>query len=557
MKQTILSNKESPLLDYAFSKLNPDVFSHPVWVLFSKKTRNASPGITDELFSAAQRLQGGNPSDSCQLMLICSAIQNHANQHEIALTTIQHVITLAKRTSLTREYLWANWGASAICIQQGNYKQASTYLDDLQSALSRENEWVLAGFVDVIKQSLFHPLIETGSIDKIFTGTPCNDLVSLTILWLQQWGFQSQASETEFEPPFRNSKNLASTQSKFAQSFFSVQHWQIYWNTITHSFREKHSLLRSSFLRTSRSNQKIKYQTAQATRQSSVSAISNSIRDEASSHTSLHPLKSSLIYEHNPDKSITVIPLTVQMLGHFSLTIQDLPIKLPASRGLSLLKYLLLHHKQDTPREVLMDVFWPDADPEAARNDLNVAMHGLRQALRSNTNVTVIRFENGAYGVVPNLEIWFDVEEFEHCIKEGKRLEIHNQLTAAITEYEIALNLYQGDFLVDTPYDSWTILDRERLRVAYLDTLDRLSQIHFGQSRYVTCVTLCQLIINRDPCREDAHCRLMRAYSRLGQGSLALRQYHVCVEALQSELEVDPEPETTQLFEQVRLHRHI
>ena len=109
---------------------------------------------------------------------------------------------------------------------------------------------------------------------------------------------------------------------------------------------------------------------------------------------------SNSINDPIPEHTITVIPMTVQMLGHFSITIQNSLLKLHATRGLSLLKYLLLYHKQNTPREVLMDIFWPDADPDAARNNLNVAIHGLRQVLRTVTDVGVIHFEDGAYGLV-------------------------------------------------------------------------------------------------------------------------------------------------------------
>ena len=134
-------------------------------------------------------------------------------------------------------------------------------------------------------------------------------------------------------------------------------------------------------------------------------------------------------------------------------------------------------------------------------------------------------------------------------------MESRKQVNSAITEYEIAINLYRGDFLADNPYENWTVLDRERLRVTYLDTLDNLSRIYFNQARYAACANLCQLILGRDPCREDAHCRLMRSYSHLGQGALALRQYQMCVEALRGELDVEPAPETRHLFEQIRSHK--
>jgi DNA-binding SARP family transcriptional activator len=49
----------------------------------------------------------------------------------------------------------------------------------------------------------------------------------------------------------------------------------------------------------------------------------------------------------------------------------------------------------------------------------------------------------------------------------------------------------------------------------------------------------------------------MQCYSRLGQGPLALRQYQICVEALQAELQVDPAPETTRLYEQIHRREQI
>jgi DNA-binding SARP family transcriptional activator len=245
------------------------------------------------------------------------------------------------------------------------------------------------------------------------------------------------------------------------------------------------------------------------------------------------------------------------MLGTFYVTIQDMALKLPASRGLSLFKYLLLHHKQYIPREVLMDIFWPDAEPETARNNLNVAMHSLRRALRAITFLPVIVFEGGAYGLDPILQVWLDIEEFERRVRAGQQLEERNQPTAAVTEYESAISLYQGDFLEQNPYEDWTVLERERLRIAYLETLDRLSQVYFSQERYAACIAVCQLILTRDRCQEDAHCLLMRCYSRQGHYHLALRQYQMCVEALLSELEVEPAPETTLLYDHIRHREHF
>jgi DNA-binding SARP family transcriptional activator len=63
---------------------------------------------------------------------------------------------------------------------------------------------------------------------------------------------------------------------------------------------------------------------------------------------------------------------------------------------------------------------------------------------------------------------------------------------------------------------------------------------------------VCQKILAKDDCREDAHRRLMRCYGWQGQRHLALRQYHLCMEALARVLDVSPMGETVALYHQVR-----
>jgi DNA-binding SARP family transcriptional activator len=252
--------------------------------------------------------------------------------------------------------------------------------------------------------------------------------------------------------------------------------------------------------------------------------------------------------------------LAAHLLGQFRVILNDQAVEnWPSGRGRGLLKYLLVHRDRATPRDVLMDLFWPDSSPEDARNSLNVALHGLRQSLRSVTDISVVEYlrKDGTYRLSPMLQIWLDVEEFEEHVRAGRRSEDAGAFPAAASSYEQAATLYQGDYLADDPYEEWPVLRREQLRLAYLDTLDRLSQISFGQGQYSACANLCQLILARDNCREDAHARLIRCYSRLGQRPLALRQYQACVQALSTELGIEPSAATAQLAERIRRREHI
>ena len=245
--------------------------------------------------------------------------------------------------------------------------------------------------------------------------------------------------------------------------------------------------------------------------------------------------------------------LTAHLLGSMRLALNDISLDdWPLGRGRALFKYLLTHRDPWPPREVLMEAFWPGATPEAARNNLNVALHGLRRTLRVASDIEVVVFEQGTYRLHAGLRLWVDVDEFERHVRGGRQLETVDELAGAMSQYEVAAALYQGDFLADDPYEEWAILTRERLRLAYLDTIDRLSRLYFSQGRYASCTTLCQRIVERDPCREDAHRRLIRCYSRQGQPHLALRQYRICVEALRTELSVDAAPETIDLDRRIR-----
>ncbi|HEX7975910.1 MAG TPA: BTAD domain-containing putative transcriptional regulator [Anaerolineales bacterium] len=250
--------------------------------------------------------------------------------------------------------------------------------------------------------------------------------------------------------------------------------------------------------------------------------------------------------------------LTAYLLGLFRVSIDDRPVeKWPGSRGAAVLKYLLVHRQQDVPREVLMEVFWPETDPESARNSLNVALHNLRQAFRAVSAAPIVIFEKSSYHFNREVQIWLDVDEFERHLTAGRQLEAGEQVTPAMYEYQVSASLYQGDFLAEDPYEEWPVIVRERLRIAYLDLLDRLSHIYFSQGQYSACAALCQAILERDGCREDAHCLLMRSFSRQGQHHLALRQYQTCREALRKELDVSPEPATTQLAERIRKRERV
>jgi DNA-binding SARP family transcriptional activator len=221
-------------------------------------------------------------------------------------------------------------------------------------------------------------------------------------------------------------------------------------------------------------------------------------------------------------------------------------------KGLSILKYMAAHRDRPVARDVLMDLFWSDADPDAARRNLHQAIYSLRETLRrGHLDFQHIRFEDGRYSLSPDMNIWIDSEEFEAHVRIGQRLEASGRFAEAAGEYGVAEALYQGDFLEEEPYEDWPSLPRAHFRNLYLNIGDRLSDYYIQHGEFAAAVALCRKVLAQDSCYEEAHRGLMRCYIAQGQRHLAVRQYQTCVQALKGELDLAPSEET------LALYRHI
>lgn len=271
-----------------------------------------------------------------------------------------------------------------------------------------------------------------------------------------------------------------------------------------------------------------------------------SIRHEADSHALL-PTPTGLaedrpqsvqLYQSiqlpQPVQLSQPIQLYAHTLGTFRVTVGDKPMpSWPKGRGLVILKYLLTHHRRPVPRDILMDLSWPDARIETARNRLNNAVCMLRRSLAGVTKGNLIDYEAGAYRLAPNVTVWLDCEAFEADVERGRALDAAGDEAGAGDAYARALDLYRGDFLADDLYEDWPTAFRVHLRRLCLEALDRLSALRFAAGRWSESAQLCLRLLSLDPCHEAAHVQLMRVYARQGHYALAIRQLHACLAALE------------------------
>jgi DNA-binding SARP family transcriptional activator len=244
------------------------------------------------------------------------------------------------------------------------------------------------------------------------------------------------------------------------------------------------------------------------------------------------------------------------LLGSFELYVDGDPVRQwRGNRGRLLLAYLLLHYTRPVHRDALGGVFWPEVTPDVARNRLHVALHGLRSDLRAVSRHPIVVHSQGGFTFHSRVALSIDTEAFTAAVRTAHGEE-GSQPEAALGSYEKALEIYRGDLLEDAPYEDWALLDRERLKVQYLETLDRIAKIRFELGRYAACIEVSQRLATGDPCREDIHRLLMRCYARLNKPHLAVHQYHQCERQLRDETGLKPAQTTRNLYEQIR-HRQL
>ena len=252
--------------------------------------------------------------------------------------------------------------------------------------------------------------------------------------------------------------------------------------------------------------------------------------------------------------------LRVRFFGHFEMLCDDEVITLGRSgKALTILKYLLANRARPVSQDHLMGWLWPESNLKKARWSLNSAIHGLRKLLSecsASGSPNYVVLEEGYYRLCPDIRVTTDVDEFDAHYEEGRRLEKANRTEEAAAEYEEAIALYRGEYLVEDLYEDWTMVERERLSNAYIDMLWRLAVHYYETEQCQESIRACYRVLEKDRCHEESYRLLMRCYARLGLRGRALRQYRLCERILRQEYGTAPSPETRALYRSLLSKHH-
>ncbi len=216
---------------------------------------------------------------------------------------------------------------------------------------------------------------------------------------------------------------------------------------------------------------------------------------------------------------------------------------LPASAAARSLLAYLLYHQQPHTRAALTGLFWPELDETRARRALSQALWQVRRNFPR-----LLEADSETVSLSEKTAVWVDARAFERTANPA--LDAAPRDESARRNLEQALELYRADFL-EGDYRDWALLERERLRELYLQTLERLEQLEKAAGHYAKALELALRLARADPLNEPAHREIIRLYLLLGQPEAALRQFELCRQALRQELKAEPEAETLALFEEI------
>lgn len=215
----------------------------------------------------------------------------------------------------------------------------------------------------------------------------------------------------------------------------------------------------------------------------------------------------------------------------------------------ALLAYLMLTRKRRHPRDALCELFWPDLAPARARGALSTTLWRLRRAVESSASrgTYLSSSPTGEIGFNEAADYWLDVEVLETQVAACLRRRGRDLEDDEARRLSGVLRLYTGD-LMEGVYEEWADVERQRVRVLYLDGLSQILDHHQRRGELDEAMAWGRRILQLEPLSEEVHRRMMELYAASGKRPLALRQYETCRKILAAELGISPMDETVDVY---------
>ena len=216
-------------------------------------------------------------------------------------------------------------------------------------------------------------------------------------------------------------------------------------------------------------------------------------------------------------------------------------MSLPTRKMRALLSYLAVNADKPQPRERLMALLWSNSGERQARQSLNQALMAIRR-LGEHEGVQLLD-SDGDRVMLRGDALECDVEQI-HALAAADPVD--------------AAKCYTGPFLenvsiAEPSFEEWQRTTRAQIQDLACGALREAAKRAAFSGEFKPAIEFGKRLMALDPLRENSHRLLMRFLYENGDRTAALRQYQVCAEILEKELQVEPDAETKALMNRIRL----
>jgi DNA-binding SARP family transcriptional activator/TolB-like protein len=240
--------------------------------------------------------------------------------------------------------------------------------------------------------------------------------------------------------------------------------------------------------------------------------------------------------------------MTVNLLGAFSLQVNDSDCVALSTKAQALVAFLAIQEGRPIARELVSELLWPDRADKQARNSLKQELYILRRDGFGGQDVIITR---DAALLMPPGSIDCDFHKLRSLMQKDKGVSWH-----AIT------SIYRGPLLQGFPpispeFDDFIARNRQSLEADVLGVLRRLTDDAATAGDTEQALVIAERMLAIDPLREDTHRCLIESYVRVGRRTDAMRVYTNAKSLLRRELNVAPAAATEVLIAGIRKEQAI
>ncbi len=253
---------------------------------------------------------------------------------------------------------------------------------------------------------------------------------------------------------------------------------------------------------------------------------------------------------HAPEPSTVSGGLSVRSMGVFGVEVEGHCISEWGSRNARwLLARLAQAWGQPVPTESLLELLWPDMEPEKARNNLGFTLSVLRKALRERSQQTAILRSSSSLELSSGFLKRHDYTELQSCLRRAEQARREGQGDSLEASLQQAMALYQGPFLEDC-YLDWAGEIRRETESRIIEAGLELQRYYLAQERPQELASAANRLLEIDPCCEQSTLNLLRFHLGRGDRATLQRCYERHKAALARHLDREPGPEVRQLVSQ-------